>query len=348
MVGKFSGRHTTPKTGSRLPSEKTKYSNHYVMSYGIAFLLIAVVGSFLTFESHAATFATSSEAESGTIAGNATTPNDTNASGSKAVKFGTSSGGSGLNCANPVYTGTWPQTQFAGWDGNGGSVQNDVQSDGTGPATDSEQLNVCSLTNWNVVANWEDRGGSINAYPDTNFDFAQDKTVSSYNSMQTCFGNIDPIPSGPQWPTAGGSEWDYAYDVWINNHTGENTWSNDIEIMVWNDYTDTSIYPPTGSRAVTIDGVAYHMYRGGGANEWIYTRDTKVTSGCIDMLNIIKDISNHGTATTVFTDTNQQVPLSQSGLTNNGAPQHLEYGVEISGTHGTQTFQITNATLTVQ
>lgn len=168
----------------------------------------------------------------------------------------------GLSCTSPVYSATWPQTDYAGWDGSGGSVQNDVQSDGTGPNTDSELLNVCSLTNWNVVANWTDRGGSINAYPDTNFDFTSDKTVSQYNSMQTCFGNTDPTPSGPQWPTAGGSEWDYAYDVWINNHTGENTWSNDIEIMVWNDYTDTSYYPPAGSRAVTIDGVAYHMLPG--------------------------------------------------------------------------------------
>ena len=164
--------------------------------------------------------------------------------------------------------------------------------------------------------------------------------------MQTCYGNIDPIPSGPQWPTPGGSEWDYAYDVWINNHTGENVWSNDIEIMVWNDYTDTSYYPPAGSRAVTIDGAAYHMFRGGGGNEWIYARDTKATSGCFDMLDVMKDMVNNSTATTASAGTGQNVQLSTSGLTNNGAPQHLEYGVEISGTYGTQTFQITNATLT--
>jgi hypothetical protein len=235
-------------------------------------------------------------------------------------------------CTSPLYSASWPQTQFAGWQGSGGSVQNDVQSDGTGPATDTQQLNICSLTNWNVVANWGDRGGSINAYPDTDYDFTSDKTISQYNSLQTCYGEKEPTPSGPQWPTAGGSEWDYAYDVWINHHTGENIWSNDIEIMVWNDYTDTSIYPPSGSRAVTIDGVGYHLFQGGGANEWIYTRDTKATSDCIDMLKFMQDLVAHNSAA--------------AGITSASAPQHLEYGVEISGTHGTQTFQITNATLT--
>ncbi|HSW79785.1 MAG TPA: hypothetical protein VLG47_03325 [Candidatus Saccharimonadales bacterium] len=347
MIRNHSERHAAAKSKSRTTSITARDNARKIFFYVAAFLLVAGIGSYLTFVSRAATSVTSAEAENGTSSGNTTTISDGTASNGSAVKFGGNSS-SGLSCKNPVYSATWPQTDFAGWDGSGGSVQNDVQSDGTGPATDMEQLNVCSLTNWNVVANWQDRGGSINAYPDTNFDFASDKTVSTYTSMQTCYGNIDPIPSGPQWPTAGGSEWDYAYDVWINNHTGEDVWANDIEIMVWNDFTDTSFYPPAGSRAITIDGVAYHMFRGGGANEWIYTRDTKATSGCFDMLNIIKDITNHQTATTIFTDTNQQVPLSQSGLTNSGAPQHLEYGVEISGTHGTQTFQITNATLTVK
>src|SRR5262249_2998450 len=143
---------------------------------------------YLTYASHAATLATSAQAESGTVSGSATTISDSTASGSSAVKFGNSSGGSGLSCTNPVYSAAWPQTQFAGWDGPTASVSNDVQSDGTGPSTDSEQLNVCSQTNWNVVANWFDQSGSINAYPDTNFTLTGDKTVSQYNSLQTCFG----------------------------------------------------------------------------------------------------------------------------------------------------------------
>lgn len=190
------------------------------------------------------------------------------------------------------------------------------------------------------MANFANNGGSINTYPDTQYDLTADKTISQYTSLNTCFGSVPPTPSGPQWPTPGGSEWDYAYDVWINHTSGENIWSNDIEIMVWNDWTD-NIYPPAvgnvangGSRAVTIDGVAYHMFQGGGGNEWIYTRDSKTTSGCFDMLSIMKDLVANQSAA--------------AGITLASAPQHIEYGVEIAGTYGTQTFQITNASLSVQ
>jgi hypothetical protein len=220
--------------------------------------------------------------------------------------------------------------QYPGWtDASGVTVSGDIQTASTGQ--NSQQLNVCSASNWNVVANFPRNGGSINAYPDTEFTLTGDKTIAQYNSLQTCFGEKEPIPSGSEYPTTGGSEWDYAYDVWLNDHTGENVWANDIEIMVWNDWTDTSLYPPAGARAVTIDGIAYHVFKGGGANEWIYTRDTPVMSGCFDMLDIFKDLVANP---------------STSGITNSSAPQHLEYGVEISATNGTQTFQITNATLT--
>jgi hypothetical protein len=343
MIRNYSIQHAMTGIRSRMTARR---GTRQLFSYIAVALLFAGIGGYLTFVSRAATPVPSAEAESGALSGAASIISDSSASDGSAVRFGTSSG-SGSSCTNPVYSGTWPQTSYAGWDGVGANVQNDVESDGSGPNTDSEQLNVCSATSWNVVANWEDQGGSINAYPDTNFDFTDDKPVSQYNSMQTCFAEKEPTPSGPIWPTSGGAEYDYAYDVWINDHTGESTWSNDIEIMVWNDYTDTSYYPPSGSRAVTIDGVGYHMFRGGGANEWIYIRDTSVTSGCFDMLDIMKDMINNSAATTIFTDTGQDVPLSDSGLTNNGSPQHLEYGVEISGTYGTQTFQITNATLTV-
>jgi hypothetical protein len=58
-------------------------------------------------------------------------------------------------------------------------------------------------------------------------------------------------------------------------------------------------------------------------------------------------MANNSTATTIFTNTGKSEPLSTSGLTLAASPQHLEYGVEISGTHGTQTFQITNSSLIV-
>jgi hypothetical protein len=260
------------------------------------------------------------------------------------VKPGTSGGGTSegtqLACVNTIYQTSWPEEPYAGWQdpSSGVIVGANVMTGSTG--TNGLHLNICSTTNWNAVANFANDGGAINAYPATQYDITTDKTIGQYTSMMTCFGSRPPVPSGPQWPSTGGSEWDYAYDVWINHTTGEYTWNNDIEIMVWNDWTDY-IYPPAvgnvtngGSRAVTIDGVAYHMFKGGASNEWIYTRDVKTSSGCFDMLNIMKDlVANHSAA---------------AGITLASAPQHIEYGIEIASTYGTQTFQITNASLVLK
>src|SRR5579872_5830457 len=77
---------------------------------GLFSILVAGLGTYYIFSSHAATFATSQQAANGTIAGNAATVSDTNASGGKAVRFG--SGASSQMCTNPIWsssspTGTW-------------------------------------------------------------------------------------------------------------------------------------------------------------------------------------------------------------------------------------------------
>jgi hypothetical protein len=216
------------------------------------------------------------------------------------------------SCPSPAFTtsqqqGTWNYASNL-------LVNNDVW----GPSGNdwSQVLHACSLASWYIDANFQPDGGAIQTYPDSDF-LLSGKTVGKYNSLQTCFGEAGPTPSG--------GEWDYGYDTWLNNYG--------IEIMVWNNWTDTSVYPPSNARAVTIDGVAYHEFRGGGSNEWIYTRDTLVTSGCFDMLHIIQDLVAHP---------------STSGITNSSVPNAIEYGVEIASTSGTERFQLTNATLTAK
>lgn len=177
----------------------------------------------------------------------------------------------------------------------------------------SQQLNACSATKWNVSANFQTDGGAIQSYADTEYNLSG-KTIAQYKSLETCFGEEGPTPSG--------GEWDYAYDMWLDN------W--DIEVMVWNDWTDTNIYPPPDARAVTIDGVGYHEFKGGGSNEWIYTRDTRVRSGCFDAKAILEDLIAHP---------------STSGITSNSSPNAIEYGVEIASTNGPEEFRITNASL---
>jgi hypothetical protein len=236
------------------------------------------------------------------------TPANSSATPSESGSNGSSGSGSSLACTNPAFqtaeqNGTW---SFAS------NVLVNNNAWGPSGSSWSQQLNACSPANWYVTANFQPDGGAIQTYPDTEYTLSG-KTVAQYNSMSTCFGEKSPA-SG---------EWDYAYDTWLNNFG--------IEVMVWNDWTDTGIYPPSGARAVTIDGVAYHEFKGGGSNEWIYTRDSVVASGCFSMLDIFRDLLAHP---------------STSGITSSSVPNAIEYGVEIASTNGPTAFQITNATLT--
>jgi hypothetical protein len=254
---------------------------------------------------HAKSSAAPSPAPSHTA--NATAPNTINGSDSS-LSGSSGPAGSSASCTSPVYRsaeqmGTWNFTSNI-------LVNNDVW--GPSGSSWSQQMNACSPTNWYVTASFQPDGGAIQTYPDTEYTISG-KTVAQYNSISTCFGETSPA----------GGEWDYGYDTWLNNFG--------IEVMVWNDWTDTGVYPPPGARAVTIDGVGYHEFQGGGSNEWIYTRDTLATSGCFSMLDIFRDLIAHpGT----------------SGITSSSVPNSIEYGVEIASTNGPENFQVTNATLT--
>lgn len=235
------------------------------------------------------------------------TPSDTINGSNQSLPGSSGTASSSASCANPAYRttqqqGTW---NFA----SDILVNNDVWR--PSGSSWSQQMNACSPTNWYVTANFQPDGGAIQTYPDTEYTVSG-KTVAQYNSMSTCFNETSPA----------GGEWDYGYDTWLNNFG--------IEVMVWNDWTDTGVYPPPGARAVTIDGVGYHEFQGGGSNEWIYTRDTLATSGCFNMLDIFRDLIAHP---------------GMSGITSSSVPNSIEYGVEIASTNGPENFQVTNATL---
>jgi xyloglucan-specific endo-beta-1,4-glucanase len=217
---------------------------------------------------------------------------------------------SSLKCTAPAFQ---TSKQFGTWNYRSNIL---VNNNVWGPSGSSwpQQLKACSQRNWYVRADFQADGGAIQSYPDTEYT-RSGKTIAQYSSISTCFGETSPT----------GGEWDYAYDTWLNNFG--------IEVMVWNDWTDTGIYPPPGARAVTIDGVGYHEFKGGGSNEWIYTRDKLVKSGCFSILDIFRDLIAHP---------------STSGITKSSVPNALEYGVEIASTKGTETFQVTNATLTAK
>jgi hypothetical protein len=232
--------------------------------------------------------------------------------GSSGGSSGSSSDGgssSGSACTSP----TWSSSEATGTESldSAGTwwVNNDAWSGSHGPQT----INVCSHSSWNAVSNQTDEQGQVETYPDTEYDVggrnngSPTKTIAQYSSITSTFAEA--------FPSAG--SWDAAYDLWLND------WGT--EIMIWNEWTGTQLYwPPSGSQAVTLDGVAYHFYNNGG--ELMFFRDAMVKSGSVDILAAMKWL------------------VSQSLVKSTDVPTQLEYGVEICSTSGSETFPMTGLT----
>jgi hypothetical protein len=248
----------------------------------------------------------------------------------------------GGSCTAPVYS----TSEASGtYNVDGGSefwwVNNDSWSGSHGPQT----IDVCNQSSWYAVSNQPDEGGQIETYPDTEYDVGgrnnpSTTTVSGWHSITSTFSE--------SYPSAGG--WDAAYDLWTDNWTNEtmiwNQWAGDNDY--WAECANNEISGGCGTEpgvAVTLDGVAYHFLANGPTNasgdpipcttanesqcEYMFFRDTQVSSGSVDILAAWKWEVANGYAKA------------------SDVPTQLEYGVEISYTSGTETFPMTGLTFSL-
>jgi hypothetical protein len=237
-------------------------------------------------------------------------------------------------------------------------VNNDAWSGGHGPQT----LNVCNQSSWNVVSDQTDNGGQVETYPDTEYDVGgRSHSEFGTNSLET-IGAFSSITStfDEGFPTGSGEAWDAGYDLWVGSLTSANGASEgtpyDTEVMIWNQWQGSQDFwancangigsCPSGgnAQAVTLDGVAYHYFDNSG--ELMFFRDTQVSSGSVDILAAFNWLVAHPSADPHSTDTansHQDEPVVSTNV-----PTELEYGVEIVGTPGAQTFPLTGLTFNVR
>ena len=243
---------------------------------------------------------------------------------------------SGGNCTNPI-ANSGPSSDNPEWTFNYDAypapqywwIDNDAWSGGAGPQT----MYVCSPSSWYATSDQTDQGGQVETYPDTEFDvggrnnppnYYSTVPLSSYTSITSTFSEA--------FPTTGDTI-DAAYDLWTDN------WKN--ETMIWNEENGDNSYwrncaePGTSQNdcgdyvgAATLSGVSYHVLKL-SSGEVIFIRDTEVKSGSVDILAAYNWEIAHGLA--LSTD----------------YPTQLEYGVEIVGTTGSQTFPLTGLTFSL-
>ena len=108
--------------------------------------------------------------------------------------------------------------------------------------------------------------------------------------------------------------------------------------MVWNQWSGTNAFwPGQATTSLTIDGVGY-TFLANGTNcsaavestcEYMFFRDTQVTSGSVDLAAIF------------------QWEVANGYAKASDVPTQLQYGVEISYTSGSETFPMNGLTFDV-
>ena len=172
------------------------------------------------------------------------------------------------------------------------------------------------------------RVGQVETYPSTEYDIGGRADTPLSVGSTTPISGLSSITStfSEAYPSAGG--WDAAYDLWTND------WKN--ETMIWNQWAGSNDYwPGKATIAVTLGGVGYTFYANcngpaDAANEtnceYMFFRDTQVTSGSVDILAA------------------WQWEVANGYASASDVPTQMEYGVEISYTSGTETFPMTGLT----
>lgn len=158
--------------------------------------------------------------------------------------------------------------QYASWSDGTYTVYNDEW----GSHYTYQALWVNSATNWGVWSQ-QDYTSGVESYP--NVSRTVNRSINSLSSVKSSFSVTDP--------SAGSYE--AAYDIW--------TADNANEIMLW---TDVHHVGPLGSSVGTLslDGSTWTVYKGsnGSNNVYSFVRSGTLTSGTVNILDILKWIQN--------------------------------------------------------
>jgi Domain of unknown function (DUF4082) len=194
-------------------------------------------------------------------------------------------------------------------------VNNNVWNSG-GADYWSQTLTIVTPGNWGITANISDGGsGAVISYPDVE-QLYNEKPLSSWTDITSSYSETMNANPG-SWTEA-------AYDIWLNQFANE--------LMIWVDTTPlqrATLNYDLHYGQVTIGGLLFDYYHGGGAAEIIYCLVTNMQAATIDVLGVLRHAEANG------------LLPANSNLT------ALEFGWEIANTGaGPQTFELFSYSIT--
>jgi len=172
--------------------------------------------------------------------------------------------------ANPLFETSAPN---GGWSNGGYYVHNNMWNSAKySPCTST--LQAWSYDNWHVVTRMNNKSGdgAVKTYPNVHRDYGG-VPIDSFDSITSTFAETSPRIGIYNW----------AYDIWINGVARPGC----TEIMIW---TDNFNQVPGGKyeQDVTFGSQTYKAYRNPGSGYIAFVATTNLTSGTVNLLEIMK------------------------------------------------------------
>jgi Spherulation-specific family 4 len=219
--------------------------------------VFALLGILTLHASHAATYATAAEAESGTVSGNASIVSDSSASGGSAVKFGMGSGSSGT-CQKVVLPAYWYPD--SGWTTainsmpSGSFLILDISGSGAGSAKDPAFVSYVQAA--------QAKGIKVLGYSDTTYGARSISTVETdVQNYKAWYGVTDMFLDQESNSTADLSYYQTLYN-YIHSYDPGST------VML-----NPGTYPPeqytTVSDVLMVYEDTYANYPGASVPSWV-------------------------------------------------------------------------------
>lgn len=221
--------------------------------------------------------------------------------------------------STPVPSGTFAWTsagQFATYSADGFKWNNDAWGSGAG----SQTIEINSPSNWSVVSNQAYQLYQVQTYPDIFVN--PNEPVSDYKAITST--------ASEQSPSGSGEYNEAAYNIWLNGTPGTNAGGDgSTSVMIWTDCHNVSV---NNEGTYTIGGTQYYFNKSlvqpGNFYQWTFVQLTNTSTQTTNILAVLDWIAAHGGP-------------SSPTLT------AIDFGWEIWGTEGTQTFHVSNYSLTM-